>query len=77
MKMLHVKIIDDAKIDAVQNLLSELPFVEVEGETEGPNVREKIIKHAGMLEDISEEEAELFNNSLDRKSLFGKREVQI
>jgi len=77
MRVLYVKIKDDAKADTVQNLLSELPFVEVEGETEGPNVREKIIKHAGMLEDISKEEAELFDNSIDRKSLFGKREVQL
>ena len=75
MKLLHVKIKDDAKADTVQNLLSELPFVEVEGETLGQNLRQKILKHAGMLEDISEEEGELFNNSVDRKSLFDIRKV--
>ncbi len=76
MKTLHVKIKDDGKAAAIQQLLCELPFVEVEEEKKQElDVKQRIMKHAGMLKDLSDTDAEFFNHTIKRKALLGDRNV--
>lgn len=36
-----------------------------------------IMDYAGMLKDLSPEEAELFTNAIQRKRMFGEREIDL
>ncbi len=36
-----------------------------------------IMKYAGMLSDLSPEDSELFEQAVQRKSMFGGREVEL
>ncbi len=78
MKTLHVKIKDDGKAAAVRELLKELPFVEIAEDSEqGPDIRQEIMKYAGMLQDLSDDEFESFCNAAQRRSLLGNRDVRL
>jgi len=63
-------IIDKLKIDKESKL-------RVTVEVEGKAKKEKILTYAGLLSDLSEEEERLFDESIKRRSLFGKRKPKI
>ena len=63
-------IIDKLKIDKESKL-------RVTVEVEGKAKKEKILTYAGLLSDLSEKQERLFDESIKRRSLFGKRKPEI
>lgn len=39
--------------------------------------RERILAYAGLLSDLTQQEGSCFDESIERKSLFGRREVDV
>lgn len=64
------EIIDKLKIDKESKL-------RVTVEVEGKAKKEKILTYAGLLSDLTEEEEKLFDESIERRSLFGQRKPKI
>ena len=48
-------------------------FLTTEKNRNNPN----IIKYAGMLKDLTDEESELFTNAIQRQNMFGGRKVKL
>lgn len=72
-----LKEVKDLKQNDIKKILRMIHFMkkeifEVEGGGKPPL---HIMDYAGMLKDLSAEEAELFTNAIQRKSMFGEREI--
>ena len=73
-----LKEIQDLEEHEVDKIISMINFMKKEIlKSNKEKQKYKIIQYAGMLKDISNEDAKIFSNAIERRSMFGSREIQL
>ncbi len=75
------KLLDEVKglnKNDMVKILKMIHFMKREFLTTKENrISPNIIKYAGMLKDLTDEESEIFTNAIQRRNMFGGRKVKL
>jgi len=68
----------DLDKDSFEKILRMIHFMKKEIlNVKGARREAKIVKYAGMLNDMSDDEVDCFSAAIQRKSMFGQRDMRI